>query len=93
METVHPSPVEVLEGVGELQATEDNKGLQDLLQWPCAACSPAQLLDLPVQEAGKLLTHLQRDRAGCGGSSPLRGSCRAGLGEQSWGEQLGKPRH
>lgn len=55
------SPVEVLEGVGELQAAEDHEGLQDLLQLPCAAHGPVQLLHLPVQVAGKPLAHLQRN--------------------------------
>lgn len=92
VETWHPSPVEVLEGVGELQATENDEGLQDLLQplqRPCAACSPVELLDLPIEVAGKLLTHLQRDRAGCGGGSPS--GRRAGLGECPWEGAAGKP--
>lgn len=78
MKTLHCSPVEVFKGVGELQATEDDEGLQDLLQLlqrSCAAHSSVELPDLPVKVAGKLLTHLQRHRAGCRGGSP---GCRAG---------------
>ena len=68
------SPVEVLEGVGELQAAEDDKGLQDLLQLPRAAHSPVQLLHLLIQVAGEPLAHLRRDGDGrVGTGRPQRG--------------------
>lgn len=57
------SPVEMLEGVGQLQAREEEHGLQELLQLVERLHVPrvhAALLDHQVDVLGESLTHLYR---------------------------------
>lgn len=93
-----PSPVEVLKGVGELQAAEDDEGLQDPLQppqRPRAARSPVELLDLHVKVAGELLAHLRKARGwlrrGLAGwpQGQAGGTAPRGASGKPWGSQAG----